>query len=584
MPLGKDEEREPEKLSDRIDGYRREIQQLVADGVEHPRYEFKRSISISNVNKAERLEFVKFVQGVANAELADERIIVLGADQKDRRFYEMQNCSEFDPATISQLLGKYLDPLPSFEAFNSLKTDDGIPFVLIVLAAEQPRPIVVKAEGQVLDKIHIRPGDIWMKTNTGLHLAGRSNLDLMYATRIEKEAEARARARFSHFREEFGLLGSSSISNSRRAPNVDLFFGSRQQLRTYVEELIADQDKQRLKMLIEIARDLLIEDRIKLNVSDFATTSDVDRYVSEFTEHFQNRLVPGIEALVEMGLVLVKMDASPEWLGLVTELLREAFETSGQLNRVTLPSSTSGTESVQFWRPALEAYIGIRCLATYVIRRNRYQFLPIVIRGYVKRLKTSYEEQPNMPFVFWPFSDYLPLPPMPDGRSAFLWSHRIQSSWSGYFGSFHSFLESASQLEFLLELNSYFAVGLPDDQARKWLQQNRPNTAFDFMPDLLRRELSIVVPIAERIHRLLNHGWEELANLAIEPEVFRVTFQRQTPEKQQLIFGGFLEHLRNWRAQALWQRQIMSFPFDWPGTLGELVKKYRDVKSASAGA
>src|SRR5208282_5760444 len=96
----------PGTLSERFDRYRREIQEIVARGIEHARYELKRSATISRENLADRLDFVKLIQGVANAHITEERFIVIGADQKERKFFIVENPNEFDPANLSQIVGK----------------------------------------------------------------------------------------------------------------------------------------------------------------------------------------------------------------------------------------------------------------------------------------------------------------------------------------------------------------------------------------------------------------------------------------------------------------------------------------------
>lgn len=109
------EDRSPITLAERFDRYRVAAQQVVERGIEHPSYELKRTITISKQNLADRLDFVKLVQGIANAHIAEERFVVIGADQKERRFYNVANVDEFDPARLSQIVAKYLDPPPRLD-------------------------------------------------------------------------------------------------------------------------------------------------------------------------------------------------------------------------------------------------------------------------------------------------------------------------------------------------------------------------------------------------------------------------------------------------------------------------------------
>jgi hypothetical protein len=85
-------------LSDRLNHYRLEAQQIVAAGAEHPRWELTRQASLNKNQIEERADFVKLVQGIANAHLREERVLVIGTDQKNKVFQAVTNFAEFDPA------------------------------------------------------------------------------------------------------------------------------------------------------------------------------------------------------------------------------------------------------------------------------------------------------------------------------------------------------------------------------------------------------------------------------------------------------------------------------------------------------
>jgi len=128
MAQGTQNNQEPQEvLSERVEQYRQEIQSLIKLGVDHPRYEFKRSCSISRENLGDRLDFIKFLQGMANAEVGGERCITIGADPKEKLFYPVSNTEEFDAATVSGVVTKYLDPPPRFQVFNNLHTMEDNP-------------------------------------------------------------------------------------------------------------------------------------------------------------------------------------------------------------------------------------------------------------------------------------------------------------------------------------------------------------------------------------------------------------------------------------------------------------------------
>jgi hypothetical protein len=97
--------KEVPRLSERIETYREEAQSLVRQGGEQPRFEFKRSVSLIRENLDDRLDFIKFVQGVANSLIVGEHCIVIGADAKEKR--------------IGAAWGKYFGSLAKFAASSA---------------------------------------------------------------------------------------------------------------------------------------------------------------------------------------------------------------------------------------------------------------------------------------------------------------------------------------------------------------------------------------------------------------------------------------------------------------------------------
>jgi hypothetical protein len=244
-------------LAERIARYQVEIEEIVKLGIEHTQYELKRAVTIRREDIADRLDFVKLVQGLANAALAQERFLIIGADQEAKAFCGVANQREFDPANLQQIISKYLYPTPAIEAFNTLQTVKGEPYVLIVLAPDQPRPIVVITEGVVGTKKRLTVGDIWVKEGTSIQPAEKADLDKMYEKKIDDEAENRARRRFEHYREQFGQTGW--MQSVPQTPTRTLLVGAKEQLRLFAEDVIATSSSARLKMLLEMARERLID-------------------------------------------------------------------------------------------------------------------------------------------------------------------------------------------------------------------------------------------------------------------------------------------------------------------------------------
>ncbi len=183
---------QPELPSKRIERFRQEAQSLINQGGEQPQFEFKRNLSLTRENLEDRLDFIKLVQALANAEIAGERCIVIGGDPRERRFFSVTNSAELDAANISKILASYLAPLPIFNVHH-VTTDAGERFVLFVLDADQPRPIFVIKQGHTQGgKLRLEVGDVWIKKNTDTVRALSGDFEMMIKIKIEAEAEDRA--------------------------------------------------------------------------------------------------------------------------------------------------------------------------------------------------------------------------------------------------------------------------------------------------------------------------------------------------------------------------------------------------------
>ncbi len=91
MPGKQEEKADPGKLSERVNSYRVEAQQIVATGAEHPCWELTRQASLNRDQIEEKADFVKLVQGMANAHIREERVLIIGADQKNKAFRAVSN-------------------------------------------------------------------------------------------------------------------------------------------------------------------------------------------------------------------------------------------------------------------------------------------------------------------------------------------------------------------------------------------------------------------------------------------------------------------------------------------------------------
>jgi hypothetical protein len=393
-------------LPNRFDTFAQTVEGIVLRGIEHPACELKRTVTLSRDNLAERLDFVKLIQGLANSHSGTECLIIIGADQEAKQFFEVSNSDDFDPAKVSPIIAKYLSPEPKYEIFNDMRASTGERYVLIILSQVQPRPIVSLVDGRTDSKMHFRPGDVWIKHNTGLRAATRADLDAMYEPKIQEEATKRARIIFDHLKADLGpeLLSQAVIST----PVPELLLGSRERLERFAEAMIASADPTRFKMLIEMARQILIEKWNQLLQGSRSPYGVSDAEKMEVTEFYNNEFMPSLISVVDLGLQVIRFDGSPSWLGHVVDLLAEAFPVSCQIDRLQAIND-AGSDSVPFGRPAYELYLAARMIATYAVARKRLRFLKEILPRYVRLAGRRMPSARSMPWQVTQIDESYPL-------------------------------------------------------------------------------------------------------------------------------------------------------------------------------
>lgn len=517
------------------------------------------------------------IQGVANSEASEERFVVIGAAPDEKRFYAVANTANFDAARVSPILAKYLDPLPNLELFNNLQTDDGLPLVVLIFSAVQPRPIMVKTEGQKVDgKTRLQVGDIWIKKGTALQRASRSDLDLMYRQRMEEEAEDRARKRFKHFN-DISPQPQNVVSFPTRMPARELLVGPPAEFRRFVEELMAGNDKARFLMLIELVRESVVEGWLNRDIAQAGFPQDLKEYAAELNDFFRDEFLTSIQSLVSLSHLIIKNDFQPEWLQSAIDVLLEGFEESRNLQRLKSSNLAHLTGTLQWWRPAFEIYVALKSIAIYAVMRNRPRFLAYILQRLFFPLSIDNRPLLKKPVLYWPLApDMFSGNELLQGRSTFLWKERISASWGDTFGSYDRFLGASCQLELLLEFNSHLGTNsIKDVQLQRWLEVNAQDDDLTYVPDLYAYTLEVTKPMAERLYDVvLAHGssgssWEIL------PDLFTVALKNKTRDQRVILYGEFLDGLKTWQSRTMMQYQRFPFMFTWQGRLADAVEKYR---------
>jgi hypothetical protein len=343
-----------------------------------------------------------------------------------------------------------------------------------------------------------------------------------------------------------------------------------------IEQLVVSQDDLQFRVLITRLRDLLVERWHSLNGFDQEAPFKDPAFETKVEGHLRNLFYPALWKLVVAGFLLIKYGLNPDWFERVANLLIEVFGVSGKLAALPPPGARTPVGRPTRGTVGLQVLVGTRVLVTYAIRMSRYDYVPGLLKKYVNPIGSSTARK-REPFLFWP----LRMNVEGNDRIAYAWQAVVEPLWREFFGSEQSFVEAATQLEFILFLNSYLATKFP--VAVQWIGQYRPDTDFAYWygSDLWRYRLDAVVPLAEKIYENLALGPDAplLLDFSVEHTVFQKAFSPSTsttPEQRQEIFVQYLKELLRWQAQAA--QSPGGFPHgepNWGPVLGPVMRGNR---------
>lgn len=249
----------------------------------------------------------------------------------------------------------------------------------------------------------------------------------MYERKIDDEAENRARRRFEHYRDQFGSLGSNPATP--QTPVRTLLVGAKEKLRLFIEDVIASDSGTRLKMLLEMARETLVDPWDRLQIADYGMPEDPEEWITEVHRVYADEFTPTLDSVVLLGLELMKYEARPEWMSWILDTLLEPFDRARTFVRLKSPLFMNRPGALLFAQPAYDAYLGIRALATYAIMRRRLSLFRVIVRKFVRAFTFDNQTELSLPVAFWPFSSIAGFPDMRNGRNNALWEARIGRAW-----------------------------------------------------------------------------------------------------------------------------------------------------------
>lgn len=572
MPINAEENNNSETTLARTKRIFAEIEEMIFTTGEHPEYELKKTWQRNN--HFLKAEFIKDIQSIANSTipLEKEKYIIVGADEGSR---EITGCnhSEFDEASIRQLLETYLDLVPKYEILYP-KAKNGNDYVVIRIPHQTQKPFIVKSEivGEKNQR-YLTIGEVWLKPSgsTGKRrLASRTDLLEMIdiESLVNKEVEYRINQLLPEIRKEertrIGSVGFGAI------PSLT---STEEEFELYLEQIIASNDEARFKVLLQKLRDKCVDSwELKIDKAKILSSE-------EMKEERDSVFLPAMRRLALLGILTIKYEAPLDWFKRLTDLLTDIFSISEALsNIIPYEIREQKAESLEThlnnYVPALESLMVSNLLIGYEIKKKsdiRYSsvLFPRLVTFKSDSYYSSGEQQ--IFYLFYRFYEQTV-----DIRLDLLIVERYGDAGKipTFFGSEESIRKTLLQVNFLIDWLSFLSVKslTGEPQTADYFNKQYPNISTAFTPIYARESLAIVEPLVKKIWADLPSG--EKNYFLLDTELVKL-FSTFNLDKRKRLFAKFLIEAERLHAERMYAQR--RFPFDvyWSNDINSVIQSIR---------
>jgi hypothetical protein len=359
----------------------------------------------------------------------------------------------------------------------------------------------------------LREGDLWTKgDSTGKRLGRPEDWDAIYEDAIEREAESRTRTRTDHIVQQVITQERiRAISGSSFALPAYL---SDEEYKLIAEDICARGDNGRLSVLLERLRDDLVEGWHKHKAFDRNLFQMDPRIIPEFRRDAQayrdDVFRPAMQRLVLLCLSIVKNRGLVVLFEQSLELLRETYSASHRLDalRLSTPRGSRSTDidaHLSHTSVALESLIAIYVIGAYIAKRRRFTYFQPLLAVRVFKAGMDVDQHTiTFPMAMWPLHEIWGEPETLRYRAGRidLCVAKIMrdATVAGFFGNEEGSREAVIQFEFLVELNSFFAVDSKNSpETARFLHDRYPEIDFRFWTSLIAFDLRYVTELAAEI-------------------------------------------------------------------------------------
>ncbi len=531
-----------------------------------------------------RAEFIKDIQSIANSDIpaGRDKYIVVGVDESTRAYTGCDH-SDYDDASIRQLLAAHLDRVPEFELLRPV-APNGKPIVAVRIPKQAQRPFIATKTiaDQSGKKVYLQEGEIWYKpggpTTGGTGKQRVTTREAFIAmldldSLVHNLATERINQMLPTIRleERTRLLGASGV--------IPVATATDDEFEAYVKQALVSNNESIFNILLEEIRDKTVGLWEEKSQSLAALAPPEMRELKEY------EFLPSMRRLLHLGLLLIKFSAAIPLFARVANQLFEILTASYTLQglmaeerREENPADLA--DHTNYSVPAIESLIAAHLLMGFSLRKAGDTRYASTLFPKVARYGRSYESDRRRLFLNWPYYwegapktdiDLLTLERFGGGdRIARIVGGQpdvqtlvLQADCLLEWHSFLSFLKLGKRTAGEPAIVDYYASTYPPNALRR-------------EPCFYRERLERVFSILRLIAMALDTGQESL--IALDDGLAKVMHGIDR-DRRLVMLGNFMIYAHGEQSSRMFQSNRWPYDVSWPDDLKAIMDSARTANS-----
>ena len=292
------------------------------------------------------------------------------------------------------------------------------------------------------------------------------------------------------------------------------------------------------------------------------------------------KFLPALRKLVQLGLFLIKFSGPVEWFRKIADLLEDIFLCSHTLARIVPEElrqrkSNHLDELANHIVPALEALIATYLIAGFEITAKRTSTYAAAFFPRIVQLVGDPYTQYDAFYLYWPIHSAFW---QPNRQRDLLAVDRYGSDTgvTSIIGEQEAIRIAILQADCLIYFHSFMGNQSPRKETSRFFLENFPSVPTFFCPNFTHEQFSMISPLIELLWKSLKDG---TSTFILDARLATVV-QNLDVEARKNILAAFLLYADKERSSWMFALGKHTFPHPWAGELGAALSTARAKRDA----